>query len=146
MNYIKEAENYLRHYNSLKESTKHALYMINQIKNRAAPSSKVNADYEITGIHAGSVANTLNDLYELQIWHGVYEDNMSAIEHIDEMLLSLDDRECMVLRLWYIQNVHIVDIARELNYTERRSVYNLKNRALKNFAVKMFGLKALKAI
>jgi hypothetical protein len=68
MNYIREAENYLRYYWELHHSIEHADYMISKLVNQTAPNDLSAVSMDITGIRAGKPCNTLNQMYELQIW------------------------------------------------------------------------------
>lgn len=150
MNYIKEAENYLRHYASFKKAAEHARHMIAKISKRGAPSDKVTASYDITGIHADHPVNTLNDLYELQKWHQVLENNMQEINHIESILDDIGSREgCRdfkkILIMWYVERKDKDLIAEELSYS-RRNLFYLKARAIEVFAIDLFGILAIEAM
>lgn len=146
MDYVKEAENYLRHYASLKKSVSHAKFMIDQLAFRACPGEVSAVTNDITGVSAQHPVNTLQEMYELQKWKSVCEDSAGEIAHIEELLNGMDEKERKVLELWFLERMSISEIAADLRYEERRSVYNLKNKALKDFAVALFGIHALRAI
>lgn len=146
MDYIKEAENYLRHYASLKKSVSHAMYMIDKLAYKTCPGEVSAIVNDITGVSAQNPGNTLQEMYELQKWKDVCEDSAGEIAHIGDLLNGMDEKERKVLELWYIEKTQVVDIMEAFEYDERRSVYNLKSKALKNFAINLFGIHALKAI
>lgn len=146
MDYVKEAENYLRHYASLKKSVEHAQYMIERLTYKSRPRKVGAVQNDVTGVAAQCPGNTLQEMYELQKWKAVCEDSAGEIAHIEELLEGLDERERRILRLWYVKRMDKYDIAAELGYENRESVYPLKTKALKNFSVILFGIHALRAI
>lgn len=68
MNYIREAENYLRYYRQLKKSIEHADKMITRLTWETLPKKVGAAVLEATGVHADHPVNTMNQLYELRKW------------------------------------------------------------------------------
>lgn len=146
MDYIKEAENYLKHYASLRKSVSHARYMVHKLMMKSCPGEVSAVNNDITGVSAQHPVNTLQEMYELQQWQKVITDNEHEITHITDILESLEDKEKIILEMWYIDKIQVIDIAVKFEFEERRSAYNLKNKALKDFAIKLFGINALKAI
>lgn len=146
MDYVKEAENYLRHYASLKKSVEHAQYMIERLTYKSRPREVGAAQNDVTGVAAQCPGNTLQEMYELQRWQSVREESLHEIGHIERLLEGMDEKERRVLQMWYVEKMNAADVAADFGYDERRSVYNLKGKALKNFSVILFGVSALKAI
>lgn len=146
MDYIKEAENYLKHYASLRKSVSHARYMINKLMMKSCPGEVSAVNNDITGVSAQHPVNTLQEMYELQQWQKIVTDNEHEIKHISDTLESLEDKEKLILEMWYVNKMQAIDIMNEFEYDERRSVYNLKSKALKNFAINLFGIKVFNAI
>ena len=50
-----------------------------------------------------------------------------------------------VLYAWYVKRIPREDIDKEIGYS-RRQVYNIKDAAIRKFAVRILGIKALNAI
>lgn len=146
MDYIKEAENYLKHYASLKKSVSHAEYMIDKISMKSCPGEVSAVDNDITGISAQHPVNTLQEMYELKKWQEVCNESENEIDHIEELLNGLEQKERKVLELWYLERMKAVDIMIDMDFETRQAVYNLKSKALKSFSVILFGIQALKAI
>lgn len=146
MDYVKEAENYLRHYASLKKSVEHAAYMIERLTYKSRPKEVGAVQNDVTGVAAQCPGNTLQEMYELQKWQEVRDESLREIEHIEGLLDGIDEKEHNLLNLWYVQKLPVVDIMAEMDYETRQAVYNLKARAVKNFSVILFGFSALKAI
>ncbi len=146
MDYVKEAENYLRHYASLKKSVEHAEYMIHRLTYRSQPKEISAAQNDMTGIAAQYPGNTLQEMYELQKWQEVRNESLQEIKHITDLLDGMDEKERKVLEMWYVQKMDKLDIAEEMGYGTRKSAYEMRDRGLKNFSVALFGIQALKAI
>ncbi|AIF51231.1 hypothetical protein [Pelosinus sp. UFO1] len=151
MDCIKEAENYLRYYRELHQSIEHADYMISKLVNQTAPNDMSAVSMDITGIRAGKPCNTLNQMYQLQVWQEMKERTMEEIAKVDNVLDTISqDTGCEIYRnllyMWYVEKKVKQKIAEELGYSHKQSVYEIKNKAIKKFAVALFGVSALEAI
>lgn len=73
MNFIREAENYLRYYRELHQSIEHADQMISRLKWQTAPREAAAVNMDITGVRASKPINTLNQIYQLQKWQEMRE-------------------------------------------------------------------------
>lgn len=78
---------------------------------------------------------------------------LTAIEigKIDDVLVAICEgsgceRYKDVLVMWYVNKLDKEDIAERLGYSHRQSVYEIKNKAIRKFAVALYGVTALKAI
>jgi hypothetical protein len=93
----------------------------------------------------------LNQMYQLQIWQEMKARTLVEIEKVDRVLDSISqDQGCErykeILFMWYVEKKAKEDIAEEVGYSHRKSVYEIKNKAIKKFAVALFGIIALMAI
>ena len=151
MNCIREAENYLRYYRELHKSIEHADYMISKLSWQTAPKEMAAVSIDITGIRAGKPCNTLNQMYQLQIWQEMKDKTLEELEKVDATLNSLSiglgcERYKDILLMWYVDKVDKEVIAEKMGYSSRQSVYDLRNKAINKFSVALFGIIALKAI
>ena len=151
MNCIREAENYLRYYRELHQSIEHADYMISKLVNQTAPKGMSAVSMDVTGIRASKPCNTLNQMYQLQMWREIKDRTMVEIEKVDTILESISrehgcDAYKAVLFKWYVEKKAKETIAEEIGYSHRQSVYEIKNKAIKKFAVALFGIVALAAM
>ena len=151
MNCIREAENYLRYYRELTQSIEHASRMISKLNWQGAPRDARAASVDITGIRASKPVNTLNQIYQLQKWQEMKERTIEEIEKIEEELqgICLDpgcERYRDVLYMWYVEKLDKDEIAERLGYSSRQSVYDMRNKAIRKFAVALFGVVALETI
>jgi hypothetical protein len=150
MDYIREAENYLRYYRELHQSVEHANYMISKLVNQTAPSDMSAVSIDITGIRAGKPCNTLNQLYELQMWQEMKERTLVEIKKIDSVLDTISQEQgCNRYRdflfMFYVEKRSMFSISEELQYTERH-MWRLKKDIIQKFAIALFGITALKVV
>lgn len=150
MNYIQEAEKRLRHYRDLEKSLEQMDKDIARITKRSGPSNLNAVAMDITGIRSGRQDEAINILYELQTLSESKMDTEEEIKEIAELLEEISqDADCgfygKVLYSWYVKRKSREDIAKEIGYSVRQ-VYNIKNAAIRKFAVCILGIKALDAI
>jgi hypothetical protein len=151
MNCIREAENYLRYYRDLHQSIEHADYMINKLVGQTAPKGMSAISIDITGVSGTKPINTLNQMYQLQMWKEMKGRTLVEIEKVDSVLDSISqeqgcERYKDILFMWYVEKKAKEDIAEEIGYSHRQSVYEIRNKAIKKFAVALFGIVALEAM
>lgn len=151
MDCIKEAENYLRYYRELHRSIEHANYMINKLVKQTVPKDMSAIAMDITGVRAGKPCNTLNQMYQLQMWQEMKKSTLAELEKVDAVLDLISsgvgcERYKDILHIWYVEKADKEDIAERMGYSSRQSIYDLKNRAISKFSVALFGITALKAI
>jgi len=152
MNYIKEAETILWYYNDLYRSVENMNREIAKIVSRQSPGVSVTFHLEPTGIHGSGDQddNTYNLLFRLKTLSENREKTLTELEKVDKILgeISRDDG-CelygKVLREWYIERTPKDEIGEKIGYG-KRNVYYIKDRAIKKFAVRHFGLDAVRAI
>lgn len=150
MNYIQEAEKRLRHYRDLENSITQMNKDVARIIARSSPSELNAVAMDITGIHCSKVDEAYNVLYELQTLRESIERTEQELEVIKNILKDISsEKDChlygKVLYLWYVKRTDKDDIAREIGYS-RRQLYNIKDAAIRKFAVRILGIKALEAI
>ncbi len=150
MNCIREAENYLRYYRELHKSIEHADYMISKLSWKTAPKEMSAVSIDITGIRAGKPCNTLNQMYQLQIWQEMKDRTLAEIEKVESILNFISqeqgcERYRDILYMWYVEKKSMMFIAENVQYTERH-LWRLKKEIIQKFAVALFGVTALQAV
>jgi len=153
MDYIREAEKVLYHYRELQFALENLEHQIANLIGRSAPSAWKAAELEITGVKYGFHDDAYNILFKIKVLTENKEKTAAEMEKVDKLLDELEkDPDCEyyidVLRLWYIEKTPKEEIAGIIGYSpnSRQSIYNIKDRAIRKFAVMYFGLGALKAI
>jgi DNA polymerase/3'-5' exonuclease PolX len=150
MNYIQEAEKRLRHYRDLENSIEQMNRDIARIVSRSSPSELNALAMDVTGIRSSKVDEAYNVLFELQTLRDSINSTTEEIADIKDILKEISrEKDChlygKVLYLWYVKRAEKDDIAREIGYTARH-VYRIKDEAIRKFAVRILGIKALDAI
>lgn len=148
MDYVKEAENYLRSYNDLTSSVDNLKREISDIN--AELTCIKNIDY--SGMPHGSGSGLpddllVNKLYRKQKAVDELKKTIRAISRIDYVLKKLSEGEGnekheKVLRLFYIEGARGQALEEALECSERHC-YRLKGIAIRRLAVQLFGIKGL---
>ena len=149
MDYVKEAENKLRYYRTLHRSIEQMDRDISRLVARAGPKNLSAMVLAQSGIRGAGVDETVNILYQIGELQNSRAETVRELAEVDELLDTIsgeDKRYGPVLRSWYIERKSKETIAEELGYSGFRSVYTLKNEAIRRFAVLLFGIKAWRAV
>jgi hypothetical protein len=151
MNYIREAENVLWYYRDLYQSIELLTKRIGKLISNAGPSDISAMVLDDTGIRSKKVDDALNVLFEIQKLTELRKETQEAIADVDKILNGFENEaDCkyygIVLRKWYIERVPKEDIAREIGYSSKQTIYDIKNRAIRKFAVMLYGIDALKVV
>lgn len=89
-----------------------------------------------------SVNDALTDCIEIAEVAREINCTKDKIDEIDSVLQQLDPQDAELLRLWYIERKSKEEIAAQVNYASRTSIYDLRNKAVAGFAVLYFGADA----
>lgn len=117
----------------------------------AGPKEITAIELDIAGIKAGHHDDTLNNLFQISKLTEMIQQSEDSINMIEDTLNAISDTEDTkhdgyVLRKRYIERIAVEDIAEELHYSSRQSVYDIKNRAIRRFAVNYYGINAVEAM
>jgi hypothetical protein len=154
MDWIREAESVLRHYRDLTYALKNLNHQIARLTWKGTPHELTAAPIDQVGVSgSGYSDDAMNIAYQLMMLQQSKKETQEEIKRIDNILAGLDDAPgcenySQVLKYRYIEQYPMEEVAGLLNYSanSRRSVYGIKNQAIRKFAVRYFGLPALKAI
>lgn len=153
MDYVREAEKVLYHYRDLKFALQNLEHQIEKLIFQSAPADAKGANIEITGIKSGYHDDAYNSLFKLKVLTENWDKTEEEIKKIDSLLDAIEKEPgceyyTQVLRLWYIEKIPKEEIAGLIGYSpaSRQSIYNIKDKAIRKFAVMYFGLGALKAM
>ena len=153
MNYILEAEKYLWHYRDLKQSLGQLDREISKLKWSGAP--ELPSAQEIDDMPHGKAYqdDMMNIAFKLQLCMESRGKTLQELNEIDQLLDEISQEQgCedygKVLQMWYVGKNSKEEIAEVLNYSQnsRQSIYDIRNKAIRKFAIRKFGLEALKAI
>lgn len=155
MNYIKEAENLLWYYNDLYRSIENMNREIAKLVGKQGPNGLNAISLEPTGVYGSGNEddNTYNLLFKLKMLSESREKTVIEFEKVNVILTEISQEYgCelfgAVLRKWYIEKIPKEEIAKQIGYspTSRTSIYDIKNRAIKKFAVRYLGIDVVRVI
>ena len=159
MNYIEEAEKYLRNYRHLRGSVDTMRRERERLIGKARPRGEENMAIALDAVGGGrggkggggEYDEAINLIWRIQGLTESIAETEEKLKEIDVLLEEISEGDgCefygMVLRAWYIDSVAKEDIAAEIGYESRTSIYTIRNRAIRKFAVRVLGIRALEAI
>jgi hypothetical protein len=148
MEYIQRAEKKLRHYKDLVKSVNIMDREIIRLVGEAGPKTISAMVYDVTGVRGGHYDETINIITEIQFLQEKKEKTIKQLMEIDAIIEGINedpgnDYYAVVLRRWYIESVPKEKIMREIGYNSLKSVYEIKNRAIRVLAIRLFGVDVL---
>lgn len=143
MNYIKEAEEYLRSYSDLKDSIVNIKKELEFLELEITGAKAI--DY--SGMPGGGGAalpddRLVNLLYKKQVKEAALESTTNTLSYINYIFERLSEKEAKVLKAFYIEGLRGTALEEEFELCERQ-VYNLRQPAIRRFAKQLFGIKAI---
>jgi hypothetical protein len=155
LNYIEEAEKYLRNYRHLRGSVETMRRERERLIGKAGPRGEENMAIALDAVGGGKGGGgefdeAINLVWRIRELTDNIRETEERLAEIDELLDEISEGEgceCfgIVLRKWYIDKVPKERIGEEIGYQER-NIYYLKAKAIRVFAVRMLGIRALEAI
>lgn len=153
MNYIKEAEKYLYHYRDLNVSIENMNKEISKLITSSGPKDISAMQYDVTCVSSSSQDEAMNVLFKIKTLTNSKEQTEKELSKIDNILKEISKEKGselygQILKKWYIEKVPKEDIAKAIGYSNssRRSIYTLKGKAIRKFAIRFFGIEVLKVI
>ena len=107
-----------------------------------APSVPGAIDYSKAYTDSHFVNDTLNEVLELSQTRQAISSTTRHIEEIEEILNALTDEQRAVLTLFYIDRIPSKEIARQIFVESEKTVYNLRNKAIAEYALIAYGAEA----
>ena len=142
INYFEAAENTLRSRPSLEAALKNLERRKERIIRHAAPSEYPAFDMSKPYTSTKAVNDALAECVELAEVMREINATQEKADEIDGVLRQLEAADAELLRLWYIERRSKEDIAEQVNYSSRTSIYDLRNKAVAAFALLYFGAGA----
>lgn len=149
MNYIEEAEKYLKYYSDMYIGLKEMDRQISRLLIKSGPGGyKSPALLDPTGVKSSDQDDAINTIFKLQKLIENRNKTEQKLKEIEKHLEDISkDEGCelygLVLRRWYIERRSKEDIAEEVGYSSRQSIYTIRAEAIRKFAVRLFGIGAV---
>lgn len=146
MNYFKSAEQILSSVPTLEKSLNNLEMRKQRLIDSGMPMTVGSINYEKSFTNSQYVSDTLNDLLAVSECVKNINDTKLKLDEINRIILQLPDEYQKIIRLWYIKKTAKEKIANEMYIESITTVYNLRNRAVAEFALLYFGAGALNSI
>lgn len=143
MDYIKEAEGYLRSYRDFKQSIALMESEIEYLDEELTGAKAI--DY--SGMPSGGGAalpddRVVNLLYQKQVKQKALDSTRLKVKHIENIFDNLGPKYEEVLKACYLDHLRGIELEGQFRLSERQ-VYNLRKIAIKRFAIQLFGIKVV---
>ena len=142
MNWFREAENDLRRYRSLSESLKNIPEQLECLKEkRQSARSSWSDRTPVQGGVSRSEEEQINTIVKADRLKNNYRAVKRLVNLMDSALLNLTEDERYILEVAYIDSRRdAIGIICEKYNVERTKAYTMRNQALKEFTLKMYGI------
>lgn len=148
INYFDAAENTLRGRGFLDSALQNLERRKERIVQHGSPAGYPSPDFSkpYASTSAVAVNDTLAECLELAEVVREIKETQEKIQEIDAVISQLDEAGRDIIRLWYIERKSKDEIAAAVNYASATSVYDLRNKAVAEFALRYFGAGALPSV
>lgn len=146
MNYFKAAEQVLSSVPTLKRALENLERRKERLIESGAPREPGAIDYSKPFTDARYVSDTLNELLELSECTRNIAETQRELNYIDGIIAQLSEEYKKIIVLWYIEKRSKESIMEALYIESLTTVYNLRNRAVAEFALLYYGASALPSI
>lgn len=152
MNYIKEAEEILKNHRKLNDSIVNLEDRKRQVLFKSKPKEPAAIDYSKPNIQKQSYSDdTINQICEITQINNQIKETEADMEIVRNILKQIKEENEVLekfLVLKYIKKPkeNLNKISKELGYSEEsnHTIYDIKNKALREFAIRYFGSSAIK--
>ena len=146
MNYFKAAEQVLASVPVLERANENLKRREARLIESGAPREPGAIDYSKPFTDSHYVNDTLNELLALSECSKNIALNMAELEHIYGIVEQLQDEHKKLVRLWYFEKKPKEAVMEAMYIDSLSTVYNLRNRAVAEFALLYYGASALPSI
>ena len=146
MNYFKAAEQLLGSIPTLKRALENLQKREQRLIEQGKPREPGAIDYNKPFTDSHYVSDTLNELLELSECSKNIAETQRKLAELENIIDQLNEEYKKVVVLWYVEKRSKEAIMEELYVESLTTVYNLRNRAVAEFALLYYGASALPSI
>lgn len=146
INYFAEAEKTLRARGYLDTALGNLTRRRERIIAESAPSGYPAPDFSKPYASTSAVNDALSACLELAEVEREVAITERTIAEVDSVLGQLEEADARLLRLWYIERKSKDEIAEEIVYNSNAAIYDLRNKAVAQFALLYFGAGSLGSV
>ncbi|MGN1111801.1 MAG: DUF1492 domain-containing protein [Acutalibacteraceae bacterium] len=146
MNYFKAAEQVLSSVPLLSRALENLKRRQERLLSDGKPQKPKTIDFNKPFTDTGYANDTLNELLAFSECSKNITETNKKIDEITDIIEQLSPEQKKLLKLWYIEKRPKEAIMSELHIESLATVYNLRNKAVAEFALLYFGASALSSI
>jgi len=146
MNYFKAAEQVLGSIPTLKRALENLQKREQRLIEQGKPREPGAIDYNKPFTDSHYVSDTLNELLELSECSKNIAETQRKLAELENIIDQLNEEYKKVVVLWYVEKRSKEAIMEELYVESLTTVYNLRNKAVAEFALLYYGASALPSI
>lgn len=146
MNYFKAAEQVLGSIPTLKKALENLQKREQRLIEQGKPREPGAIDYNKPFTDSHYVSDTLNELLELSECSKNIAETQRKLAELENIIDQLNEEYKKVVVLWYVEKRSKEAIMEELYVESLTTVYNLRNKAVAEFALLYYGTSALPSI
>ena len=146
MNYFKAAEQVLGSIPTLKRALENLQKREQRLIEQGKPREPGAIDYNKPFTDSHYVSDTLNELLELSECSKNISETQRKLAELENIIDQLNEEYKKVVVLWYVEKRSKEAIMEELYVESLTTVYNLRNKAVAEFALLYYGASALPSI
>ena len=146
MNYFKAAEQILSSVPTLERATENLIRRQQKLIDNGASkgAAVIHYDKPFTGTH--HVNDTLSELLEISECSNNIAKNQEELAYIYGIVEQMRDEHKKLVRLWYFQKLSKEAVMENMHIESLSTVYNLRNKAVAEFALLYYGASALPSV
>lgn len=146
MDYIRETVEYLKNYNNLDIARQNLKDEILELEEALKSVGQINySDMPLGSQTKLPDDKTINKMFRLSKAKEEYKTTLITIKRMDKVLKIFNETNpkfYTILKAYFIDHLVEEDILKQFSYSERH-LRRLKEKALRSFAVQLFGVKTL---
>lgn len=146
MNYFKAAEQVLSSVPTLKRAIENLEKREKRLIESGAPRELGAIDYSKPFADSHFANDTLNELLELSECSKNKAETEQKIKEINGVVEQLPDEYKTLVRLWYFEKHSKEEVMVKMHIESLSTIYNLRNKAVAEFALRYYGASALSSI
>lgn len=146
MNYFKAAEQVLFLVPNLERALDNLQKRKQRLIESGAPSDGGGIDYSKPFTDSHYVSDTLNELLELAECSRNIAETQQKLTEIYGIIDQLQDEHKKLVRLWYFEHRSKEEVMEAIYIESLSTIYNLRNKAVAEFAVLYYGASAIRSI
>ncbi len=146
MNYFKAAEQVLSSVSTLEKALENLQRRKARLIDSGRPNEPGAIDYGKPFVDSHFANDVLSDMLEFQECVKNIAETEAALAEIKGIIDQLEGEYKKILQLWYVEKLKKERVMEQMYIDSTSTLYNLRNRAVTEFALLYFGASALPSV